>query len=142
MSASDIYQKILMDHFRSPRCKGRLGEPQASIKKTNPLCGDKIYLEAKLDTAKNLQIAFEAEGCSISQASASILSERCKGKSLEQVADIIQTYKQLMAKGSWKGDKKALGDLYALHAIKEFPARLKCAALAWEALEDALAELK
>jgi len=130
-----------MDHFRSPRGTGRIVNPDCSVEKSNLLCGDKIYLDLLLKEGK-IYLAFEGEGCAISQASASILCERCHGKPLVEVQNSLDSYNALMATDDWKGDELALGDIFALNTIKNFPARLKCCHLAWDALEELLKQLK
>ena len=152
----DLYREIILDHYRSPRNRGELPVPPAhKVEGFNPLCGDEVVLyidvDADSDTVRDVKIA--GQGCSISQASTSMMSAAVKGKSLEETRRLIRAFKALMSihesklEGESDGsDLQAdlegvrLGDLEALQGVVKFPVRIKCATLAWNTLQQALDE--
>jgi nitrogen fixation NifU-like protein len=152
----DLYREIILDHYRSPRNRGELPVPPAhKVEGFNPLCGDEVVLyidvDANTDTVRNVKIA--GQGCSISQASTSMMSAAVKGKSLDEARQLIRAFKALMSihesklEGESDGsDLQAdlegvrLGDLEALQGVVKFPVRIKCATLAWNTLQQALDE--
>lgn len=136
---NELYREVIMDHYRSPRNKGTLDNPTVSVELNNPLCGDEITLQLEVEDGKVKQARFSGQGCSISQASASMMTHQVQGKSLEEAGEMLVRFKQMM-----HGDEEAgkpLGDLLALHGVSKFPVRIKCALLSWEALERGLGEL-
>ena len=153
----DLYREIILDHYRSPRNRGELPVPPAhKVEGFNPLCGDEVVLYIDLDpdthTVRDVKIA--GQGCSISQASTSMMSAAVKGKSLEETRRLIRAFKALMSihesklEGESDGsDLQAdlegvrLGDLEALQGVVKFPVRIKCATLAWNTLQQALDEI-
>lgn len=137
MSLDDLYQELLLDHFRNPRCKGCIDGPCAKCLKHNPLCGDQVELSLKIENERIVQIAFSGSGCAISQASASMMTELCNNKSIQQVRNYLVDFKNVM-KGEDPVTKEQLGDVLALEGVRKFSARIKCAMLAWEALEYCL----
>lgn len=140
MSASDLedlYRDILLDHYRNPRNRGRLGAAAScSADGANPLCGDQITLDVTLDDGRIADIAFDGHGCSISQASASMMTEYVKGRTVDEARDGIQAFQQMMVEGEALGEQ--YGDIEALVGVAKFPVRVKCASLAWKTLEQAL----
>jgi nitrogen fixation NifU-like protein len=154
----DLYREIILDHYRSPRNRGELPVPPAhKVEGFNPLCGDEVVLyidvDTDADTVTDVKIA--GQGCSISQASTSMMSSAVKGKSLEETRQLIRAFKALMSihesklEGESDGsDLQAdlegvrLGDLEALQGVVKFPVRIKCATLAWNTLQQALDEAK
>jgi len=152
----DLYREIILDHYRSPRNRGELPVPPAhKVEGFNPLCGDEVVLYVDVDpgsgTLRDVKIA--GQGCSISQASTSMMSAAVKGKSLEETRRLIRAFKALMSiheskiEGESDGsDLQAelegvrLGDLEALQGVVKFPVRIKCATLAWNTLQQALDE--
>ena len=138
MSLEDLYQEVILDHFRHPRCQGCLiGAPYSSTL-YNPLCGDQIALALKLKDGKVSEIGFTGNGCSISQAAASMMSELCKGKTPDEIRKLSSDFRAMML-GEKTGDQLPdLGDASALEGVKKFSARIKCAMLAWEAVEKCL----
>ena len=138
----ELYQEVLLDHFKHPRCHGTLCEPSGSAQLFNPLCGDKISVMIRLEHARIAEIAFTGSGCSISQAAASIMTELTQGKTIDAVREIVAMYRSLM-RGEKTGEECAsLGDAIALEGVRKFSARVKCAMLAWEALEKCLEQVK
>jgi nitrogen fixation NifU-like protein len=134
-----LYQEMILDHYRRPRNKGTLDHPDAKVEMKNPLCGDEIELQLAFDRDCVCDLKFSGRGCSISQASASMMTQLVKGKSTEEIDVIRKRFRDLML-GQSSADDPELGALRALSGVAKFPARVKCALLAWNALESALAE--
>lgn len=140
MSLDSLYQETILDHYKNPRNQGVLNDAQASIHQENPSCGDQIDLRLVLDADNRIQtIKFVGHGCAISQASASMMTEAVEGKTLSEVREIIDNFRRmLLSQGKLTVD---LGDLEALEGVKKFPVRVKCATLAWTALEKLLQQV-
>lgn len=136
---NELYREVIMDHYRRPRNKGTLPEPTVSIDLNNPLCGDEITLQLDVEDGVVKTARFSGQGCSISQASASMMTQVVQGKSVEDATDMAEAFKQMMHGDEGAG--KSLGDLQALHGVSKFPARVRCALLAWEALERSVEQL-
>jgi nitrogen fixation NifU-like protein len=135
-----LYQEMILDHYRRPRNKGTLERADASVEVKNPLCGDEICLQVAFDGDSVSDLRFSGRGCSISQASASMMTQLVKGKSTEEIGAIRKQFRDLMLGNAPAADDAQLGSLRALSGVARFPARVKCALLAWNALESALAE--
>jgi len=133
----ELYGQIVLDHYHKPRNRGSLKQPSASAEVANVFCGDEVKLELAIQGDRVAAVRFLGQGCSISQASASMLTEAAMGLSLEEVEALVETFKGMM-NGSDQVDTKSLGDLEALQGVRRFPARVKCATLAWNALQQAL----
>lgn len=140
MDSDELYQELIVDHSKHPRCFGTLISPDATINLLNPLCGDNINLEIKLRDGNVHSIAFEGHGCSISQASTSMMSELCLGKSIEEVKAFIDIFHRMMKGEVTEEELDRLGDASALQGVQRFAARIKCAMLGWEALSQCLQE--
>ncbi len=144
----DLYREIILDHYRSPRNRGELPTPPAVVAQGhNPLCGDEITVYLQLDGDIVTDVKVGGQGCSISQSSASMMSQAIKGHTVGEVRGLVKRFKGMMsiedADGaeSTNGDAAsdvALGDLEALQGVVKFPVRIKCATLAWNTLLDAL----
>jgi nitrogen fixation NifU-like protein len=137
---SALYQEMILDHYRRPRNKGTLENADASVEMKNPLCGDEITLQVAFDGGSVSDLKFSGRGCSISQASASMMTQLVKGKRKEEIDAIRKQFRELMLGDSSAADDPRLGSLRALSGVARFPARVKCALLAWNALESALVE--
>jgi nitrogen fixation NifU-like protein len=135
-----LYQELILDHYRRPRNKGTLEKADASAEAKNPLCGDEIGLQVAFDGDCVCDLKFSGRGCSISQASASMMTQLVKGKTTEEIEAIRKQFRDLMLGNAAAADDPQLGPLRALSGVARFPARVKCALLAWNALESALAE--
>jgi nitrogen fixation protein NifU and related proteins len=135
-----LYQEMILDHYRRPRNKGTLENPDASVEIKNPLCGDEIGLQVAFEGNSVCDLKFSGRGCSISQASASMMTQLVKGKTAEEIDSIRKRFRDLMLGVSSAADDPRLGSLRALSGVARFPARIRCALLAWNALETALAE--
>lgn len=139
VNLDDLYREILLDHYRNPRNRRALEVANASADGSNPLCGDEITLELQLDDDGRIaDVAFTGEGCSISQASSSLMTEYVKGRSSEDAGAAIDAFQAMMVEGAEAPED--LGDIGALAGVRKFPMRVKCASLAWKTLELALAQ--
>jgi nitrogen fixation NifU-like protein len=139
VSLDDLYKEVILDHYKNPRNKRPLDGATVSLHKTNPLCGDEITIHAVLDDGKVTAVAFEGQGCSISQASASMLTEAVEGQAIADAAERAREFRAMM-EGKVDPDEDEFGDLVALKGVAKYPVRIKCAVLGWDVLQDALAE--
>jgi nitrogen fixation NifU-like protein len=138
MQLDNLYQEVILDHYKNPQNKKLQVDNDAQVHHVNPSCGDEITLGVKLDGEKILSINWEGVGCSISQASASILSDLLVGKTFDEASAISEDFLHLMqSKGSEEGDPEVLEDAVALSGVSKYPARIKCALLGWMAFKDA-----
>lgn len=128
-----LYRQVIMDHYKNPRNKGVLDD-SLTIDMNNPTCGDRIRLTLDLDGDVVKDAKFEGEGCSISMSSASMMTQAIKGKTLEQALELSEIFSDMMLGKEYEGDID-LGDIEALQGVTKFPARIKCATLAWKAME-------
>ena len=135
----DLYKEIILDHYRNPRHRGSLASPSASHEGLNPLCGDEVTVELLVNGDRVADVAYKGSGCSISQSSASMMTEAVHGKSTADVRHLVDDFTAMM-RGSEEIDSEALGDLEALSGVRKFPVRVKCATLAWHTLAEALEE--
>jgi nitrogen fixation protein NifU and related proteins len=141
LSLEELYKEVILDHYRTPRNKGRLDPHDVALERNNPLCGDEIELYLKFEGDSVTGIAFEGKGCSISQASTSMMTEKVKGLSTTDATKLAQSIKSMMA-GEQEGDQNTLGDLISLKGVVKYPVRIKCALLGWNTLIEALHEAK
>ena len=135
---SALYQELILDHYRRPRNKGSLEKADASVEMKNPLCGDEIELQVAFDGDGVRDLKFSGRGCSISQASASMMTQLVKGKSADEVESLRSRFRDMVMGNDNEPDDKSLGSLRALSGVARFPARVKCALLAWNALEEGM----
>ena len=140
----DLYREIILDHYRSPRNRGELPPPAAHAVGHNPLCGDEIevYLDVRDGIVHDIKVG--GQGCSISQSSASMMTQSVKGKSVDEVRALVHKFRSMMSLEELSEAEAAvevkLGDLEALQGVVKFPVRIKCAVLAWNTLTEALAQ--
>lgn len=139
LSLEELYKEVILDHYRAPRNKGRLDPHDVALERNNPLCGDEIELFLRFDGDSLEGIAFEGKGCSISQASASMMTEKVKGLSVKDAGELAESIKRMMS-GEEEGDEEVLGDLVSLKGVVKYPVRIKCALLGWNTLVEALEE--
>jgi nitrogen fixation NifU-like protein len=137
VSLDDLYKEVILDHYKSPRNKRSLAGATVSKHKNNPLCGDEITVHARLNDGTVAEIAFEGQGCSISQASASMLTEAVQGKTVEDASRLAGQFRGMM-EGAVEPDEDEFGDLIALKGVAKYPVRIKCAVLGWDVLQEAL----
>ena len=143
-SLDELYREVILDHYRNPRKRGSIPEADAHSEGSNPLCGDEIALDLRLEGDRVAEVRVTGQGCSISQASASMMAEAIEGKTRAEIAEITHRFKVMMEieEGDAGIDESrpgaSLGDLEALQGVRRFPVRIKCADLAWTTLTDAL----
>ena len=138
---TDLYRDVILEHKRNPRNFGRLDPHDAAAVGHNPLCGDSLSLTLRLEGDRIQELRFTGEGCAISVASASLMSEAVRGRTLPEVAALYGSVHRLLTgtgEGIGDGDGANLGKLQALAGVREFPARVKCASLCWHTLNAAL----
>lgn len=143
MSLEEVYQEVILDHYKSPRCQGVLLNPDRKVDLHNPLCGDQISLMVKFEGDVIREIAFSGQGCSISQATASIMSELLLGRSKHEAAELSRMFRAMIKSEvppSSQAALQRLGDALALEGVKRHSARIKCALLAWDCIDRALSE--
>jgi len=134
---SALYQEMILDHYRRPRNKGTIENPDEKIVMKNPLCGDEIEVQIRYDGDQVADIGFTGRGCSISQASASMMTQIIKGKSADEIESIRSRFREMVMGDQSAQADPTMGSLRALSGVAKFPARVKCALLAWNALEEA-----
>ena len=140
MEMDELYQDIILDHYRNPRQAGTVEDEELLVEEENPLCGDQIRLTAVIANGQVKDIRYQARGCAISMASASMMTEDLIGKPIEEVRARIHDFVELM-RSEREIPEDELGDLIALEGVKHFPMRIKCATLCWHAAELALEKL-
>lgn len=138
MDLDALYQEIILDHYKNPLNAG-LREPfEAEVHHVNPTCGDELTLRVHLEDGTVADISYEAEGCSISQASTSVMTELVIGKTVDEAMEVLEAFQELMSsRGSAEPDEEVLEDAVAFAGVAKFPARVKCALLSWMAWKDA-----
>jgi nitrogen fixation protein NifU and related proteins len=136
----ELYQEVILDHSRRPRNFGALPNADVLVHGDNPACGDEIHLGVHFGADGKLEeIKFSGQGCAISQASASMMTMKLKGKTRTEAAELANAFKNLVTTDA-TAESKNLGDLQLLQGVRKFPQRVKCAMLAWRAVEQALAQ--
>lgn len=136
MQLDDLYRRVIMDHYKNPRNRGTFDNDAVTVNLNNPTCGDRISLQLLLKDGIVQEAKYTGEGCSISMSSASMMTDAVKGKSMEQALDLADRFSSLM-KGE-EVDFDDYEDLEALSGVNKFPARIKCATLAWNALRKGI----
>ena len=133
-----IFREVILDHYRRPRNKGALEDPTVTVSMRNPLCGDEIELMLALEDDRIEVVRFKGQGCSISQASTSMMTQALAGRSLDDALDLEQRFLALMHGEETAREDRRLGDLRALQGVSKLPVRIKCALLGWNALDEAI----
>ena len=144
MSVSELYQDMVVDHYKAPRNFGKLNHTTHSAEGYNPLCGDKVFIYLDLQGDEIKDIHFEGSGCAISTASASLATEYLKSKKISEFEVVFKKFHQLVTEEGSRVDSKNapdLGKLAILEGVKEFPTRVKCATLVWHTIKNALKNL-
>jgi nitrogen fixation NifU-like protein len=134
----DLYQEIILDHYKKPRHPGRLEDAQVEVRHYNPVCGDELTVGLRMDGDRIAGIAVDAMGCSISQASASVMTEQVLGKTAPEALGVAEGFRSMLH-GEGSADEDLLGDGIAFEGVARYPVRVKCALLGWMALKDAVA---
>ena len=130
-----LYRQVIMDHYQHPRNKGKFEDESLTVEMNNPTCGDRIFLQFKLDGDVVEDVRFNGEGCSISLASASMMTEAVKGRPIKEALELSELFSKMMLGEEVDGEEFGLEDIEALQGVSNFPARIKCATLAWKAME-------
>ena len=137
MDLKDLYRDVIVDHNRNPRNFRPMPDADRHAEGFNPLCGDRLTLYVKLDGERIADVSFQGNGCAISVASASLLTESVKGRTVPEAEQLFGRMHELLTREA-DGDPASLGKLAALSGVREFPARVKCASLCWHTLDAAL----
>jgi nitrogen fixation NifU-like protein len=135
-SLRDLYQEVILDHNRHPRNFGPLPDANRTAEGHNPLCGDRVVVQLHVEDDHVQGISFQGSGCAISTASASLMTDALRGKTVEEAHALFHVFHDLLTRG--EGDPEQLGKLAVFSGVREFPIRVKCATLAWHTLEAAL----
>ena len=141
MELNSLYQEVILDHYKRPHHKG-LVDGDIQVHHINPSCGDEITLSLKVDGDKVSNLTWDGVGCSISQASVSIMSDLLIGKKINEASSVLDSFVEMMqSKGQNEGDEEVLEDGVALAGVSKYPARIKCALLGWMAYKDAVTQV-
>ena len=133
----DLYQELILDHYRRKRGEGSLDHPSVAVDQHNPLCGDEVHLELGIEGGVVREVAHTGQGCSISQASVSMMTEALRGRTLDEALGTVEHFRLVMH-GDEAADEDRLGDAIALEGVARYPVRVKCALLGWMAAKDAI----
>jgi nitrogen fixation NifU-like protein len=140
VNLENMYQEIILDHYKRPHGRGLRDPFDAESFQVNPTCGDEVTLRVKLDDGKVADVSYDGQGCSISQASTSVLTDLVVGHTLEEAFTTMDAFVELMqGKGKVEPDEEVLEDGIAFAGVAKYPARVKCALLGWMAFKDAVA---
>ncbi len=147
MALEELYREVILDHYRNPRNRGHLDAPTAEAEGVNPLCGDEIKVELSIEDDVVVGVAVEGQGCSISQSSASMMSEAIKGKTRAEIEELVAKFRTMMSLDDSNDPGldperpgAVLGDIEALQGVRQYPVRIKCASLGWNTLLEALGD--
>ncbi len=135
---SSLYQQLILEHYRNPRNKAELEEKSVEIHMANPVCGDEIRLQLRIEGDEIAEAKFAGQGCSISQASVSMMTTLLQGRKLEEAEALAARFTEMMHGDESAASDRSLGDLRALQGVSKFPVRIKCALLGFDALQEAL----
>ncbi|SES65846.1 nitrogen fixation protein NifU [Salinibacillus kushneri] len=136
-----LYRQVIMDHYKNPRNRGTFdGEDYLSVDMNNPTCGDRIHLQLQVEDGKVTDARFEGEGCSISMSSASMMTQAIKGKTIDEAVKLSNLFSDMIQGKKVDTEGLNIGDIQALEGVSKFPARVKCATLAWKAMEKGVGE--
>ncbi|GAE30285.1 Fe-S cluster assembly sulfur transfer protein SufU [Halalkalibacter hemicellulosilyticus] len=137
-----LYRQVIMDHYKNPRNRGEFDGDAVTVNMNNPTCGDRIQLQLLIEDGKVKDAKFEGEGCSISLASASMMTQAVKGLETEEAVAMADIFSNMMLGNEYDEERFDLGDIEALQGVTKFPARIKCATLAWKAMEKGIEDNK
>jgi len=141
--SDELYREVVLDHYKSPRHHGRMERPDVLGWGKNPLCGDELELHLAVKDGRIEDIKFDGKGCSISQASASMMTEAVIGKDLSEAKEIVSNFKGMMMEGKPADEMpEALEDAKSLEGVRKYPVRIKCALLSWNTLLEAMKKLE
>jgi nitrogen fixation NifU-like protein len=142
LNLNSLYQQLILDHYRKPRNKGELPDKTVEIHMANPVCGDEIRLQLRIEDDEIIEAKHVGQGCSISQASVSMMTNLLKGTKLSEAEELAGKFTDMMHGDEDVARDKQLGDLRALQGVSKFPVRIKCALLAFDALQEAIKETR
>jgi nitrogen fixation NifU-like protein len=137
---SSLYRDLILEHYRNPRIRAELEEKTVEVHLANPVCGDEIRLQLRIEDSRIAEAKFVGQGCSISQAAVSMMTTLLRGRSLDEAEGIATRFTEMMHGSEEAAKDKTLGDLRALQGVSKFPVRIKCALLGFDALQQALAK--
>lgn len=135
---SSLYQQLILEHYKHPRNKGEVEDATAEIHMRNPTCGDEVKLQLRVEDGAVVEVGFTGQGCSISQASVSMMTQKLRGASVDDALALAAKFTRLMHGDDEVARDRSLGDLRALAGVAKFPVRVKCALLGFDALQEAL----
>lgn len=135
-----LYRKVIMDHYKNPKNRGTIEGDALTVEMNNPTCGDRIQLQIQVEDGIVKDAKFDGEGCSISMASSSMMTQAIKGKRIEDALNMSKTFSSMMLGEDVDTEEADFGDIEALQGVSQFPARIKCATLAWKAMEKGVYE--
>src|SRR5699024_3390109 len=135
-----LYRQVIMDHYKNPRNKGSVDRDALAVDMNNPTCGDRIQLQLQVEDGVVQDAKFTGEGCSISMSSASMMTQAVKGKKLDDALNMSKAFSDMMLGEDVDTEGLDMGDVEALQGVSQFPARIKCATLAWKAMEKGVQE--
>jgi len=138
LNLNSLYQELILDHYRKPRNKGELPEKTVEIHMANPVCGDEIRLQLRIEDQRIAEAKHVGQGCSISQAAVSMMTTLLEGKDLSEAEGLAEQFTAMMHGDEGAARDKSMGDLRALQGVSKFPVRIKCALLAFDALQEAI----
>lgn len=138
LNLKSLYQQLILDHYRNPRNKGELPERTVDIHMANPVCGDEIHLQLQIEDDVIVDARHVGQGCSISQAAVSMMTNLIKGKPISDAEGVAERFTAMMHGDEEMAQDRSLGDLRALQGVSKFPVRIKCALLAFDALQEAI----
>ncbi len=142
LNLNSLYQQLILEHYRKPRNKGELPEATVEIHMANPVCGDEIRLQLQIDGDRIVEARHVGQGCSISQAAVSMMTNLIKGKSLSEAEGLADRFTAMMHGDEEVAKDRTMGDLRALKGVSKFPVRIKCALLAFDAMQEAIKKTK
>lgn len=136
-----LFQEIILDHYRRPRNRGALEDADVTIHRNNPTCGDQVTVQLRMEDGRIAEGRFGGQGCSISQASTSMMTELVRGMSEAEIRALAARFRDMLHGSEEAAKDRALGDLRALAGVAKYPTRVRCAMLGWDALEEGLKEV-
>ena len=138
LNLNSLYQQLILEHYRKPRNKGELPEKTVEVHMANPVCGDEIRLQLQVEDDTIVEVRHMGQGCSISQAAVSMMTQLMKGKDLGEAEGLAARFTEMMHGDEEAAKDRTMGDLRALQGVSKFPVRIKCALLAFDALQEAV----
>ena len=139
MALDDLYREVILDHYRNPRNRAEIDGPDHQAEGVNPLCGDEVVVELRMDDGRVEAISVRGHGCSISQSSGSMMAAAIEGRTRDEIAELASRFREMFAGDEEPGEpQRELGDLAALQGVRRYPVRVKCATLPWATLDEAL----